>query len=214
MRSARPLRRDAERNRRLILDAAREAFATSGLHVTLDEIARRAGVGVGTVYRRFADKESLIDALFEDAIADVVAMTEEASRAEEPWTGFVQWFEAFVEMQARDRGLREVLLTSPHRHEQLAAARERMVPLVTRIIKRAQAVGELRPDLRPTDIPNLGQMIAGVADATRDVSPDLFRRYSAIVLDGLRVQRDAPTRLPVRAVSVEQLETIQQAQQP
>src|SRR5437764_10603461 len=96
---ARPLRSDAERNRRLILDAAREAFATGGLQVSLDEIARRAGVGVGTVYRRFADKEALIDALFEDSLGELVAQAEEALRDEDPWAGFVRWFEGFVGLQ-------------------------------------------------------------------------------------------------------------------
>ena len=75
--SDRPLRRDAERNRQRILEAARDAFAEEGLSVTLDEIARRAGVGVGTVYRRFPDKEQLIEALFEDQMQAFVAMADE-----------------------------------------------------------------------------------------------------------------------------------------
>src|SRR5437764_4872179 len=98
----RPLRRDAERNRRLILDTARAAFAEGGLRVTLDEIARRAGLGVGTVYRRFADKEALVDALFEDGIAELAAGAERALADDDPWRGFLDWFEAFVSLQAAD----------------------------------------------------------------------------------------------------------------
>jgi AcrR family transcriptional regulator len=203
---ARPLRSDAERNRRLILDAAREAFATGGLAVTLDEIARRAGVGVGTVYRRFADKEALIDALFEEGIAELVAQAEEALREEDPWVGFVRWFEGFVGLQAEDRGLKEVVLSSTHGHDRIAASRDRIVPLVSRLLERAQEAGELRRDLRPTDIPMLAQMVAGAADITREVSPELFRRYLAIVLDGLRVRRDDPSRLPARALSLDEFE--------
>src|SRR3954462_1928388 len=76
----RPLRRDAERTRQRILEAAREAFAEGGLAVTLDEIAHRAGVGVGTVYRRFPDKEELIDALFEERMGELVALAETSLR--------------------------------------------------------------------------------------------------------------------------------------
>src|SRR5881398_821309 len=117
----RPLRRDAERNRQRILQAAREVFAERGLGVTLDEIARWAGVGVGTVYRRFADKESLIDALFEDGIGEVVALAEDALDYEDSWAGFVHWFEGFVAMQAQDRGLKEVLLSSRGSQQRIAA---------------------------------------------------------------------------------------------
>ncbi|MDX6685079.1 MAG: hypothetical protein QOF86_1207, partial [Baekduia sp.] len=81
----RPLRKDAERNRQRILDAARALFAEEGLHATLDAVAARAGVGVGTVYRRFADKEALIDALFEERIDEVVEIAEAALAVEDPW---------------------------------------------------------------------------------------------------------------------------------
>jgi AcrR family transcriptional regulator len=210
----RPLRRDAERNRRLILDAAREAFAEDGLHVTLDAIAARAGVGVGTVYRRFADKESLIDALFEDRIADVVAVAEEALRHEDPWAGLVLWLEGFIAMQAADRGLKELLLSSGHGQERVAGARERLVPLVTRVVERAQKSGDLRPDLRPTDMPLLGHMLSGVADYTRCVSPEVYRRYVAILLDGLRVRREGPSELPAPPLDFDEIDTIMSTKGP
>jgi AcrR family transcriptional regulator len=207
----RPLRRDAERNRRLILAAAREAFATEGLHVTLDEIAHRAGVGVGTVYRRFADKESLIDALFEDGVLELAALADEALTYEDPWEGFVYWFERFVAIQAENRGLKEVVLSPRPGHDRLAVGRERLLPSISRLVKRAQASGELRADLRPTDIGLLAQALTSVADATREVTPDVYRRYVGIVLDGLRTRREAPGRLPVRAPTVDQLEAVRRA---
>ena len=80
----RPLRKDAERNRERILAAARELFAEQGLTVTLDDIARHAGVGVGTVYRRFPDKEQLIDALFEDRLGEIAAVATESAEIERP----------------------------------------------------------------------------------------------------------------------------------
>src|ERR1700760_4581841 len=89
----RPLRRDAELNRQRILAAARDAFAEQGLSVTLDEIAHRAGVGVGTVYRRFADKEVLIEALFEDQINAFVAMSEECLSFDDAWAGLLAFLE-------------------------------------------------------------------------------------------------------------------------
>src|SRR5262249_42662504 len=95
----RPLRRDAERNRLRILDAARELCAERGLEVTLDDVAHRAGVGVGTVYRRFPDKEQLIDALFEERLVEFSAIGEEALAAEDPLEGLGSFLERMIELQ-------------------------------------------------------------------------------------------------------------------
>src|SRR4051794_27320528 len=110
----RPLRRDAERNRQRILAVAKEAFADDGLAVTLDEIARRAGVGVGTVYRRFPDKEQLIDALFEERMGALVQFAEDALTCEDAWDGLVAFLEAATQAHADDRGLKEVALSGAH----------------------------------------------------------------------------------------------------
>src|ERR671937_2958692 len=104
--AVRPLRRDAERNRRRILEAAAEAFAERGLGITMDDIADHAGVGVGTVYRRFPDRELLIDALFEDVLVGMVALAEEALEIEDPWEGFVYFLEHALEKQTANRGLK------------------------------------------------------------------------------------------------------------
>ncbi len=120
--SERPLRRDAERNRQRILAAAREAFAEDGLSVTLDEIARRAGVGVGTIYRRFPDKEQLIDALFEDRMKEFAAEAEQAMLAQDPWTGLVSFMERATEQHACDRGFKEVVLSGSHGLERVGRA--------------------------------------------------------------------------------------------
>src|ERR1700760_870890 len=99
----RPLRRDAERNRQRILEVAREAFAEDGLAVTLDEIARRAGLGVGTVYRRFPDKEQLIDALFEDRLAEILATANASLEIVDPWEGLSHLIEASRGLQVGAR---------------------------------------------------------------------------------------------------------------
>src|ERR1700680_1616117 len=101
----RPLRKDAERNRQRILEAARELFTEQGLGVTLNDIAHFAGCGVGTVYRRFPDKEQLIDALFEERVGELVACAEAALSNPDPWEGFVGFLEYGLRLQAQDRGL-------------------------------------------------------------------------------------------------------------
>jgi AcrR family transcriptional regulator len=187
----RPLRKDAERNRRRILDAAGELFAEQGLHVTLDAVAARAGVGVGTVYRRFADKDALIDALFEVRIEEVVAIAEEALRHDDAWEGLVAFFEQGLELHAHDRGLKELLFTTAHGRERVSRARDRIKPLVSRVVERAQASGQLRADVDVTDMPVLQLMLTSVMEYAGDTAPEVWRRCLAIVLDGLRAGPDA-----------------------
>lgn len=202
----RPLRRDAELNRRRILQAAASAFAEGGLSVTMDEIARCAGVGVGTVYRRFPDKEVLIEALFEQRLDELVVLAEEALAVEDAWEGIVRFFESFIAVQAGDRGLKEVVLGTAHGQDRVRHARGRIAPVVTSLIERAQAQGELRPDVVGTDLGLVQFMVASLIDYTHDVEPDVWRRQLAIVLDGLRTRRDGPTPLPTPPLADEQLD--------
>jgi AcrR family transcriptional regulator len=210
----RPLRRDAERNRRRILEVAREAFAEDGLAVTLDAIARRAGLGVGTIYRRFPDKEQLIDALFEERMGEMVVMAEEALRSEDAWDGLVVFLEAATAAHADDRGLKEVALSGAHGLERVARARELMFPLVTRIVARAQEQGTLRPDVEPTDLPLLQLMLGSLSECTRDVEPEVWRRFLGILTDGLRTQRDGPTPLDCAGLKPEQVQRTMRCWRP
>jgi AcrR family transcriptional regulator len=210
----RRLRRDAERNRRRILAAAAEAFAEGGLAVTMDEIARRAAVGVGTVYRRFPDKELLIEALFEQRIDDLVALAEAARDEPDAWNGVLSFFEGFVSLQAADRGLKEVLLTPDRGQERVARARARLAPVVDELLERAKADGILRPDVVGPDLGLLQFMLGAVADATRAVEPDLWRRFLGIALDGLRTRRDAPSPLAPGPLDDESLERAMGALRP
>ena len=150
---SRPLRRDAERNRQRILAAASEVFNDLGLEASLDEVARRAGVGVGTVYRRFPAKEDLIEALFVDRIESVATLAEEAAQVPDPWTGLVDFMIRAAEMMADDRGLRQMMMYASYGRDKTWYARQRNAPLVTRLVERAKAAGQLRADLEPTDIP-------------------------------------------------------------
>jgi AcrR family transcriptional regulator len=203
----RPLRKDAERNRRRILKAAADVFTERGLEATLDDVAHHAGVGVGTVYRRFPDKAALADALFEERIDMMAGLATEAYAAADPWDGLVGFLTSAAEMLSTDKGLRQILMFAPHGHHRVGYARDRMRPAVGKLLERAQAAGQVRPDLGPTDIPVIEFMIGATAEYAREVRPDLWRRYLALILDALRPARTAHTPLPVPELSVDELTT-------
>jgi AcrR family transcriptional regulator len=193
------LRKDAELNRQRIVVAAREVFRGRGLGATLNDVARHAGVGVGTVYRRFADKEQLIDALFDDMIATVETATREALLEPDAWVGLTQALEKVCEQHALDRGLRELMLgtgTGPQRQAQM---RERFAPLVGQLVARAKAQGRLRSDILPPDLQLIQRMLGAVTEHFAE--PELWRRYLALILDGLR---DRPDLLPLPELRMSQ----------
>jgi AcrR family transcriptional regulator len=206
------LRRDAERNRQRILEAAREGFADRGLGITLDEIARLAGVGVGTVYRRFPNKELLIDALFEERIGEIVAQAREAAQDEDAWRGLSRFLGDAIGRLAADRGLRELVIGATYRPERIVHARSRIKPQVDDMVARAQAQGTLRKDVGASDFPLLLMMLDAVVDTTRDIDPSTWRRALGIVLDGLRAPGTTP--LPGAPLEVPQLERAIQAWRP
>ncbi len=182
----RPLRRDAERNRQRIIEAARELFAERGLAVTLDDVADRAGLGVGTVYRRFTCRDELIDALFEERMVEIVRLTDEALACEDPWVGLTTFLEQLVTLQAADRGLKEVLLGTTEGRERVGCVREQMRPRAMELVRRAQESGMLRKDFSASDLPLLQMMVGAVAEVTPATQPELWRRFLTLVLDGMR----------------------------
>ncbi|MFJ8002327.1 TetR/AcrR family transcriptional regulator [Streptomyces sp. NPDC096310] len=193
---SRPLRADAERNRQRLITAAQEVFAERGLEVTLDDIARHAGVGVGTAYRRFAGREELIDAVFESALQHLIGLAEQALTHEDPWDGLAELFLTAGQDFAQDRGLRQVMLESAHGKARATDFRERLEPAVSAVIARAQRSGRLRDDIEATDFPLIQLMLGAVAQQSRTVNPELWKRYLTLILDGLRRDRDSPTPLP------------------
>jgi AcrR family transcriptional regulator len=202
----RPLRRDAERNRDRIIDAARVAFAADGVDVSVEEIARRAGVGMGTLYRRFPTKEELIDAVLEDVLTEVCHAAESALDADDAWSGFTAFLERVFELHVRNRGLKDVIAERKHGSQRLESARAHMRPLVAELIARAQAQGTLRRDLTTEDFPMLLWTGGRVAEMTSSVAPELWRRYLGLLLDGLRA--NAATPLPHPALTRAQLERV------
>ena len=188
------LRKDAELNRQRVIAAAREVFRDRGVAATLNDVAHHAGVGVGTVYRRFPDKEALIDALFESMVETVEAATAEALNEPDAWVGLAVCLEKVCEVQAMDRGLREVMLgtgNGPKRHTQM---RDRVVPLLEQLVARAKEQGRLRPDMLPPDFAIIQLMLGAITEHVGQ--PDLWRRYLALLLDGMRA-RAGLTPLPM-----------------
>jgi AcrR family transcriptional regulator len=204
----RPLRKDAERNRQRILDAARELFAERGVGVTLNDVAHHAGVGVGTVYRRFPDKVQLIEELFEQRVEQLVGLMEDALEDPDPWHGLTRFLRRMLEFQASDRAFRELVLGSAQGLERVSQVRARMLPLGSELVRRAQEVGRLRPDFRAQDVPILLLMLTTIIDSARDVDPELWRRYLAIVIDGLRADSGTPLPLPVPPLASEDVDRV------
>ena len=192
-----PIRRkDAALNNERLVQAAREVFARQGLSATLEDIARQAGVGVGTVYRNFASKREIIETLYDTAMDSVVADVQAASEIDDPWLAIVAFFERTAEHQARDRGLCELFLGRGDfgLDEQTAG---QLVGALTRLFDRASAAGVLRDGVTFTDAWPIFAMLYGIYGLS-DESPDLWRRYLALLLDGLRA--DGRAALPVPAL--------------
>jgi AcrR family transcriptional regulator len=181
----RPLRADARRNREKVLAAARAVFSENGRDAQMDDVARRAGVGVGTVYRHFPTKEALIEALMVDSFQAIAAQAEIALEIEDPWEALTSVLWCGAEIMAGDRALSEVFASIPGAIESAAPTVEGLQDSVARIIDRAKAAGVLREDVVLDDIP---MIMCGIGAATkkehRCAAP--WRRHLMIVLDGLR----------------------------
>ena len=202
--SERPLRRDAERNRQRILDAAAEVFAARGLDVSLDDIARHACLGVGTVYRRFPTKDALVEALFDQVIDEMVATVTRAVEADDPWEGLVTGLTEVCASEASNRGLREMLSSSRYGQVCKERARAELNPVVEAGLARAKDAGYLRADIDRVDMMLVELMIGSVAQYTQNI-PGAWRRYLQIVLDGLRA-RPGLDPLPVPPPTDEQMD--------
>jgi len=189
-----PRRKDAQRNRRRLLAAAREVFRDRGVAATLNDVAHHAGLGVGTAYRHFANKEELIDALFDEMVDTVDGYLREAVEERDAWLGLTRALERVCEVQAFDRGLREVMLGTGRGPERERQMRERVAPKVDVLVARAQEQGMLRADIVPPDFPVLQLMVGAVTDHLGQ--PELWRRYLALIIDGLRARPGEQSPLP------------------
>ncbi|WP_236796863.1 TetR/AcrR family transcriptional regulator [Amycolatopsis sp. GM8] len=196
-----PLRADAQRNRERILAAAAEVFATRGLEATLHDVAAHAGVGVGTVYRRFPDKKALVEALFDTALGELLTIAERAAAVDDPWEALTQLLRDLTLRAAADSGLRQVLGNQAVGRDTFAATRQRLALVAARLLRRAQEQGTVRADLEYVDLAMLWRMLTTVAEETQPVRPDAWQRYLEITLDGLRARPDQqPLSVPPLSV--------------
>ncbi|MDX3573998.1 helix-turn-helix domain-containing protein [Streptomyces sp. ID05-47C] len=193
--AAQPLRSDAERNRERIIAAARAVFARDGLGASMASVAREAGVGIATMFRRFPTKAELVDAVFVDrmdAYADAVAV---ALDDPDPWHGFVGYIEAACAMQAADSGFADVLTTTFPTAKALERRRNEAYEGMVELIGRAKATGRLREDFDSSDLVLLHMANAGVVNATGDAAPDAWRRVVALLVQSF----ETPARGPLPA---------------
>ena len=182
------LRADARRNRAALLAAAREVFAEQGLDASLDEIARRAGVGNATLYRRFPSRRHLVAEVFANHMTAAVHLAEQALDHPDPWVAFVGYLTRVCELQATDRGLAQLLVTSAFDDdERLAALRSAAQRRAVDVLTRAQRAGRLRADFTRADLALLMMANAGVAQHSGD--PHAWRRQLTLVIGGLGTQR-------------------------
>lgn len=181
----RTLRADARRNRQAVLAAAKELFAERGLDVQMPDLAKRANVGVGTVYRHFATKDDLIAALVAERFERLAETFRAALELRDPWDGICECIRFAAQIQADDRALCEVMGSRPEVMD--AAARSAGLPeLCDRLVKRAQRAGKLRRDLSWEDIPMIACGLGPIIHATVGPATGRWPRLLEIILDGLR----------------------------
>jgi AcrR family transcriptional regulator len=181
-----PQRSDARRNRLRVLEGAREAFAEAGLSAQMDDVAARAGVGIGTVYRHFPNKEAVIEALADEHFDALAADAEAAPEEPDAWEAFVGWLKAAAARQASDRALAEIMSSRPTLLHETVRRRADVYAVVGRLVERAQAAGALRADLQPEDVPVLLCGVASAAHMAGRDAPESRERYLRLVLDGMR----------------------------
>jgi AcrR family transcriptional regulator len=194
--ASRPLRKDAARNRALLVQAGREVFADRGLEASLDDVARHAGLGVGTAYRHFANKFELARAIFTEAIEEILETARRAAAMDDPWVGIVTFVKMAAEAQTKDRGLREVLMGT-HDPAEMQRVNDIIGPLLEDLVTRAKQAGAVREEIEASDVGMVILMLCTVADITSDLAPHQWQRYVPMLLDGLR----AGSVLPVPALS-------------
>jgi AcrR family transcriptional regulator len=203
------IRSDARRNHELLVVAAREVFAERGVDASLEEIARRAGVGVGTLYRHFATRDALVEAVFERRIGEFTAIAEAAAEEPDAWVAFAGFLEGTLSIHAGDRMLKDVFLRLPRTTGPVQQARAEMRSLFEAVLERARAHGDLRADFAFPDLALLFWSFAPLMDATADAAPEAWRRHLHWLLDGLRAER--ATEPPEPPLTPEQFELVAEA---
>lgn len=196
---SRPMRKDAARNRELLINAAREVFAERGFEASMDEIAHHAHLGVGTAYRHFANKYDLANAIFDRAVGALVDSAVEVGSETDAWDALTNVLEQTLIAQSDNRAIREILLAVNQddweHHDALIAP-------FRPVFDRAKQAGQLRADAEYSDLIVVLTMLCMISERASSQSPELWRRYLPTMLAGLRP--DGPI-MPEPALTDEQL---------
>lgn len=178
-----PLRRDAARNREKVLTAAAAVFTEQGLGGSLEEVARRAGVGIGTVYSHFPNRDSLIDALLPARVAALDELATASDAEPDPWRAFTGFVSQLLDRMTADRGLLEAITGDHPAAEHLVEACHRGMAQLSRLLERARAAGVLRREVTDDDVVHLIWALSLLGDAA---GPEAAGRCLTLALDGLR----------------------------
>ncbi|WP_433247275.1 TetR/AcrR family transcriptional regulator [Actinomadura nitritigenes] len=203
MSRSRPTRADAARNREKLVAAGAQVFGDRGLDAPLEEVARRAGVSIGTLYNHFPARQDLFDAIFPVRLAELDRLAAAALDDPDPWSGFAAFIEGIVALQAEDRGLNDVLARRFPPASELSEACHRGFEHLAAITERAKEAGRLRSDFEVTDLVPLMWAMSQIIRESGDAMPAVWRRFLAVYLDGLRAGAAHP--LPAPALSPEEM---------
>ncbi|WP_138897613.1 TetR/AcrR family transcriptional regulator [Streptomyces chryseus] len=187
------MRADARRNYARVLAEARTAFAEHGTDASLEDVARRAGVGIGTLYRHFPTRHALMSAVFQGAVEELLARSRELADSDAPCSALVTWLRDIITHAGEYRGLARALM-SASRDESSALARcsTPMNAAGERLLVRAQRSGAVRPDVSIGDLMQLTNAIALAAEQAPD-DPELADRLLTLTLKGLRPEAGPAT---------------------
>lgn len=193
------LRADAARNRDRLLSAAEAVFAERGLDAPLEEIARRAGVSIGTLYNHFPGRDDLMARVFAGRLATALdRVTTDALATDDPWDGFVSYVTGLLDLHASDQGLSDALAQRRPVPADIVATCARSAGQASEIVARAHESGRLRPDFTDADLGGLVLSFSHVIRETRADNPGVWRRLLAFHLDGLRAEAAHPIDVPPR----------------
>lgn len=201
------LRADAQRNLAQLVTAARESFAERGVDVPMEEVARRAGVGVGTLYRRFPDRDALIEAVVTDSLQRMIDLIPTGPLAD-PGVALWRFLDHCVEQRLgvlQESALQRRIAEAIRTNRALRTARERVLELIGDLVRRAKDTGQFRADAEAGDVLLILAMVLRPMPGASAETADAFRRrVLAIAIEGLRTP--APRPLPGAAITTDDLD--------
>lgn len=192
-----PVRSDARANRRRILAAADRVYAQEGVDVTLDRIAQAAGVGVGTVYRNFANKAELVDAVLHDRLDGMLDLADACAADDDARAGLFRFLRTVSGWIRESVAMGQLLDGRADHRSRLLEARAEFAPWVEALITRAREAGQIRADFSVQDLPMIFTMLGAVQERTKDVDAGQVDRYLGMLLDAIAMPEAASAHPPL-----------------